>query len=138
VTPEQKEIVRRSWAQILPQADATAALFYSRLFATDASSRRLFGSKDMRIQGTLFMQMLAMFIRSLDDEPGMLDAIRAAGRRHIGYGVMNSDYDGVGAALFWTVEQMLGPDFTPEVRSAWKEAYQLLATTMRQAATAVL
>jgi hemoglobin-like flavoprotein len=37
--------------------------------------------------------------------------------------------------LLWTLEQELGPAFTPEVRDAWTEAYLLLATVMRRATT---
>ena len=80
-----------------------------------------------------------MFIRSLDDdEPAITETLQAFGRRHIGYGVMHSDYDGAGEALLWTLEQMLGPRFTTEVRDAWAEAYRLLAATMRQASSSVL
>ena len=36
----------------------------------------------------------------------------------------------VGAALLWTLEKGLGPDFTPETRAAWTEAYTALAGVM--------
>lgn len=136
VTPEQKALIRRTWAELVPKSDATAALFYQRLFVIDPPARRLFGSKDMRVQGNLFMQMLSIFVRSLDEVPEMTTAIEKCGRRHTGYGVLASDYDGVGRALLWAVEQVLGPTFTPEVRDAWTEGYRTLAGTMQQAAAA--
>jgi hemoglobin-like flavoprotein len=135
VTPEQKALVRQTWAEVVPVADTTAALFYQRLFTIDPAARRLFGSKDMRAQGNLFMQMLALFVRS-PDEPAMTEAVASLGRRHTGYGVLPSDYDEVGRALLWAVEQVLGEGFTPAVRDAWTEAYRTLATTMRQGAAA--
>jgi hemoglobin-like flavoprotein len=134
MTPEQKQLVRRSWAEIVPVSDAAAALFYQRLFAIDPPARRLFGSKDMRVQGTLFMQMLSVFVRSLDDLPAMGAAIESCGQRHVGYGVLASDYEGVGRALLWAVEQVLGQGFTPDVRDAWSEGYRTLAATMQGAA----
>jgi hemoglobin-like flavoprotein len=136
VTPEQKVIVRQTWAEIVPIADATAALFYQRLFTIDPPARRLFGSKDMRVQGNQFMQMLSIFVRSLDELATMEPAIESCGRRHVGYGVLASDYDGVGRALLWAVEQVLGAGFTPAVRDAWAEAYRTLAATMQRAAVA--
>jgi hemoglobin-like flavoprotein len=113
--------------------------FYDRLFTLNPGTRRLFGKKDMNLQGTAFLQMLSMFVRSLeDDDPAITEAIRASGRRHAGYGVVYSDYDAVGEALVWTVEDLLGPETSGEVRDAWAEAYRALAGTMRQASSSIL
>jgi len=49
---------------------------------------------------------------------------------HAGYGVIESDYATVGAALLWTLEQGLGPAFTPDVKDAWTAAYRILSGTM--------
>ncbi len=42
-------------------------------------------------------------------------------------------YAPVGAALLWTLEKGLGPDFTPEVKAAWTETYTALAGVMSNA-----
>ena len=55
---------------------------------------------------------------------------------HLDYGVKNSHYDTVGAALLWTLGQGLGDAFTADVESAWADVYNLLASTMKEAATA--
>ena len=67
---------------------------------------------------------------------GRFGSIRASdlGRRHAHYGVTDSHYDTVGAALVWTLEQGLGSDWTPEVKAAWHGAYSVLAGVMRGAA----
>ncbi|MDP1672415.1 MAG: hypothetical protein Q8L65_04770, partial [Burkholderiales bacterium] len=54
--------------------------------------------------------------------------------RHAGYGVQPKDYDKVGAAFLWTLEQGLGETFTAEVRGAWAEVYGVIAKTMITAA----
>jgi nitric oxide dioxygenase len=136
VTPEQKKLIRRTWAELAPTSDATAALFYQRLFAIEPAARRLFGSKNMGDQGTLFAQMLSIFVRSLDGHSEMTAAIEGSGKRHQGYGVVASDYDGAGLALLWALEQALGAGFTPEVRDAWAEGYRVLAGTMQRAGAA--
>ena len=41
------------------------------------------------------------------------------------------------SALIWTLEQGLGPDFTPEVREAWTATYALVAGSMKRAAAEV-
>ena len=61
-------------------------------------------------------------------------ADRALAQRHVGYGVSERDYATVGAALLWTLQQGLGAGFTPEVRSAWAAAYDLISTNMIAAA----
>jgi nitric oxide dioxygenase len=133
VTPEQKKLIRRTWAELAPMSDATAALFYQRLFAIEPAARRLFGSKNMGDQGMLFVQMVSIFVRSLDGHSEMTEAIESSGKRHQGYGVVASDYDGAGLALLWALEQALGAGFTPEVRDAWAEGYRTLAGTMQRA-----
>jgi hemoglobin-like flavoprotein len=53
------------------------------------------------------------------------------GERHTRYGVKARDYEAVGSAPLWTLEQGLGPAFTPAVKSAWIAVYAMLATTMQ-------
>jgi hemoglobin-like flavoprotein len=64
----------------------------------------------------------------------LVSEVAALGRRHAHYGVKDGDYESVGAALLWTLEQVLGEAFTPGMREAWSEAYLLVATVMRRAA----
>ena len=46
------------------------------------------------------------------------------------------NYDIVAEALLWTLEQGLGPKFTPQVRDAWTTTYTVLARTMHHGAAA--
>jgi hemoglobin-like flavoprotein len=128
----QKALVQTSFAQIRPIADAAAALFYRRLFELDPTLRPLFKG-DMKDQGRKLMDMLALAVKGLDRPEALLPALAALGRRHAGYGVNDHDYATVGEALIWTLEQGLGPNFTPEVREAWTTLYRLVADTMRMA-----
>jgi len=70
----------------------------------------------------------------LDEPDQLVSEVAALCRRHVGYAVTDGQYEIVGAALLWTLEQALGPAFTPEVRDAWSEAYLILATVMRRSA----
>ena len=45
----------------------------------------------------------------------------------------DTDYGSVGAALLWMFEQQLGPAFDEDIRSAWADAYILIAGVMRRA-----
>ena len=128
----QKELVQTSFEQVRPIADAAAALFYSRLFELDPTLRPLFKGP-IEEQGRKLMEMLGLAIKGLDRPEALLPALAALGRRHAGYGVNEHDYETVGEALLWTLEQGLGPSFTPQVREAWAALYRFVADTMRAA-----
>ena len=133
MTPEQIALVRASFAQVLPIADAAAALFYDRLFALDPSLRPLFRG-DLAAQGRALMGLLRVAVHGLDRLDQLVPAVQALGRRHAGYGVKDEHYATVASALLWTLEQGLGAAFTPATRAAWAAAYTLLATVMQEAA----
>ncbi|CAN5766391.1 hypothetical protein BH11GEM2_BH11GEM2_10810 [soil metagenome] len=119
---------------VLPIADQAATLFYGRLFELDPSLRSLFTSTDMAEQRKKLMQMITVAVRGLDHLDQIVPAVQALGRRHGGYGVTDSHYDTVGAALLWTLEQGLGDAYTPAVHEAWATTYGTLASVMKSAA----
>jgi hemoglobin-like flavoprotein len=78
--------------------------------------------------------VLKTAVDGLDRMAELVPVVEALGRRHAGYGVRESHYPTVAAALLWTLEQGLGDKFTPEVREAWAACYGLLASIMQDAA----
>jgi hemoglobin-like flavoprotein len=83
------------------------------------------------------MQMLTTAVTNLHQVEKIIPAVEDLGRRHVAYGVTDKHYEPVGAALLWTLEQGLGPDFTPPVKAAWTETYMTVAGVMQKAAAAV-
>jgi hemoglobin-like flavoprotein len=133
MTERQKTLVQTTFATVAPIADTAASMFYARLFELDPELRRLFTS-DLREQGRKLMQMIGVAVNGLDRLDALVPAVKQLGARHAGYGVKDTHYDTVAAALLWTLEEGLGPDFTPEVKDAWTTVYGVLATTMKEAA----
>lgn len=129
MTPHQKTLVQETFALVTPIADEAGLLFYDRLFQLDPRLRMLFHG-DMREQVRKLMQMLAVAVRGLDHLETIVPAVRSLGQRHVRYGVTEADFETVGAALLWTLEQGLGSAFTAEVREAWATVYGVLANTM--------
>ena len=43
----------------------------------------------------------------------LVSEVADSGRRHVNYGVHDRDYDDVGAALLWAIDQSLGDRSTP-------------------------
>ncbi len=128
-------LVQNSFAKIAPMAPQVAALFYARLFELDPTLQALFHG-DMQAQGAKLMQAISLVASSLHRLDTLLPTLRALGERHEHYGVKAAHYGTVGTALLWTLEQSLGAEFTPATRTAWSQAYDTLATVMKNAALA--
>ena len=137
VTDVQRKLVQSTFAAIVPIADDAAMLFYQRLFEIAPELRAMFRS-DMTEQRKKLMQMLTAAVKGLDRLEQLVPVVEDLGRRHAGYGVEDRHYDTVGAALLWTLEMGLGAAFTADVKDAWATVYEVLATTMKNAARDVL
>lgn len=133
MTPEQVKLVQDSFAKVVPIAGTAADLFYDRLFTIAPEVRSLFPN-DMAEQKKKLIQMLATAVTNLHQVETIIPAVENLGRRHAGYGVTAKHYEPVGAALLWTLEQGLGPDFTPPVKAAWAETYLTVSGLMQKAA----
>ena len=134
LTPTQIELVQGSFEVVQQISDAAAHLFYTHLFEIDPTLRPMFRG-DMREQGRKLMQMLAVAVASLHKLDEIVPAVEGLGRRHAGYGVGDEHYATVAQALLWTLEQGLGPAFTPAVAEAWAAAYNVLSAAMKRGAT---
>ena len=134
MSPENKTLVKSTWAMVVPIADVAATLFYDRLFTLDASLQPLFGNTDMAEQRRKLMQALAAVVNGLDNLEPLIPVLENLGRSHSRYGVKDAHYETVGAALLWTLEQGLGEAWTPAAKAAWTQAYGTVANIMRSAA----
>jgi hemoglobin-like flavoprotein len=135
MTPDDIALVQDSWKKVIPIQETAAKLFYGKLFELDPSLRPLFKT-DLKDQGAKLMAMINMAVNGLTRLEALVPGVQELGRRHAGYGVKDEHYGTVATALVWTLEQGLGPAFTPSVKTAWVKTYTVLSDTMRQAAAA--
>jgi len=135
MTPEREQLVRDTWKRFEPKAADHARYFYDKLFELDPETTAMFSRANMDLQRHRLMESLGMLIAELDDPEQLVTDLVVMGKRHVAYGVRDSDYDAAGVALLWTLEKALGPDFTPDARAAWTEAYQWIASVMRRVST---
>jgi nitric oxide dioxygenase len=136
MTPEQISLVQSSFASLGQQRHAVAARFYEELFTRDPALRPLF-TTDMAEQQVRFAQKLAEIVRAIPRLDELLGHTRALGAAHVGYGVRASDYPTVGHALIAALAIVLGDSFDDPTREAWTLAYNLIAETMLEGASAV-
>jgi hemoglobin-like flavoprotein len=59
-----------------------------------------------------------------------LPAAGKLAKRHVNYGVIPEHYPIVGQALLWTIQRMLGLNWTSDIAAAWTEAYGMLSDHM--------
>lgn len=133
MTPEQKNLVQATFKEVVPIADTAAKLFYSKLFELDPFLKTLFKG-DMEEQGRKLMKIIGTAVNGLDRLDEIVPVVEDLGKRHVSYGVKDKDYNTVGTALLWTLQQGLDTAFTPQVEEAWTVVYTLLADTMKNAA----
>ena len=136
MNPADIDRVQASFQRLAAAPQALAADFYARLFGLDPSLRPLFRD-DLGSQGRKLTAALAHVVHGLGRLDTILEDVRNLVRRHAAYGVEPSHYGTVGEALLATLEARLGPDFTPDLRAAWTEAYARVAGAMMAACAPV-
>jgi nitric oxide dioxygenase len=129
MTPEQVELVQRSFAKIAPISEQAAVIFYDRLFEVAPTVKSMFPA-DLTEQRRKLMATLAVVVNGLGNLESVLPAASALARRHVSYGAKPEHYPVVGGALLWTLEKGLGEAWTREVADAWTAAYGTLSSFM--------
>jgi hemoglobin-like flavoprotein len=133
MTPEQAQIIKLTFAQVMRDRDRVGRMFYDRLFSIAPEVKPLFKG-DIAEQSRKLMDTLALAVGMLRDMPTLVITLEGLARRHVGYGVKDEHYDKVGEALLWMLEKGLGDAFTAQVRDAWTALYVAVAQIMRDAA----
>jgi hemoglobin-like flavoprotein len=133
MTPEQVELIKRSFDAIWPIRRKLAGSFYSRFFELAPDAQRLF-SNDLERQHLKLMDMIAAIVGALDKRELFQSLISHSGRQHAQFGVRSSHFVAFGDALIWSLEQQFGPAFTPELREAWVALYDAVQNKMMRAA----
>ncbi len=133
MTPEEINLVQKSFEKVLPAADSAATIFYGRLFAIAPDTRALF-PEEMVEQRNKLTQALSFVVAGLHRPEKILPTVRELGRNHTAYGVTDDHYRAVGAALIDALELCLAGEFTSEVKAAWTSAYGALSDEMKSAA----
>jgi hemoglobin-like flavoprotein len=134
MTPEQVRLIKESWNSVASIADSAVEQFYNRLFEIDATTRALFHATNMPEQRRKVVQALSLAVRGANDLAALTPVLQQLGRNHRGYGVTAEQYKSVGAALLWTLEYGLGPQWAPATAAAWTELYGHISTIMLRAA----
>ena len=133
MTPEQVDLIRKSFDAMWPMRGDIADLCYSRFFELAPDARDLFPD-DMEQQRVKLMDMIAALVGSLDQRWLFQSLVTHTGRQHARFGVQPPQYAALGEALMWSLECKFGASFTPELRESWEALYATVQAEMLRAA----
>ena len=123
--PAQIQRLRRSFAALLPQADAHAGAFFAQLFAAAPELRPVF-AREPRALRAQFIQLLGGAVGLVDKPHVLMPMARRLGERAATQGLRRVHYPVIGSVLLRCLEQALGPAFDDEAGAAWETLYALL------------
>jgi hemoglobin-like flavoprotein len=133
MTPQQIELIQRSFDAIWPFRRKLAEVFYERLFELAPDAKRLFPS-DMQRQHLKLMDTIAAMVGALDNRDLLQSIISHTGRHHAQFGVTSAHFSAFGDALIWSLERQFGDAYSPELREAWITLYNDVQGEMMRAA----
>ncbi|MBO0812088.1 MAG: oxidoreductase [Microlunatus sp.] len=125
--------LKASWAEAAAAGDMVPQYFYSHLFVSHPEVRSMF-PVSMATQRDRLVGALGRVVSSVDRVDEVVGYIQQLGRDHRKFAVVTEHYSAVGASLLATLKHFLGERWTAELAADWAQAYQLIATTMVQAA----
>ena len=133
MTPEQIDLIRKSFDAMWPVRRKLADLFYARFFELAPDARALF-PQDIARQQLKLMDMIAAIVGALDKREIFQSIISYSGRQHAQFGVKRAHFVAFGDALLWSLERQFGAAFTPELKHAWSALYDAVQREMIRAA----
>jgi hemoglobin-like flavoprotein len=129
-------LIRTSFERARPVIHVAPDLFYERLFYLTPSLRRLFPD-DMHEMKRRFVEMLVTVVRGLGQPEMLIALLGHLGQRLGRGGVTAAHYQKAGEAFFWMLERVFADGLTLEVETAWKRAYDQVASVMQDAANSL-
>lgn len=123
------DLLRESMSTIRERKHLATEIFYERLFELDPALRKLF-SEDIATQTEKVMVALGAVLAQIHDLDLCREMTADLAVRHVKYGVAAEDYATVGNAVMDMLAVLLDDQFTDELASAWRRAYDAIAETM--------
>jgi hemoglobin-like flavoprotein len=142
VGKRQMRLVQDSWAVIEKNLDAHGVKFFVKIFELEPSLLQLFKFRDskdlahspgLHAHANAVMRIVGEAVAGLSEPETLIPVLRSLGAAHARYGVKASDFNVVGKALLWTLEQGLGDMWNGKVQEAWTHTYTKIQSVMSPA-----
>lgn len=129
MTPARIALIRQTFHDLAPEKETASQRFYELLFEIAPDLRELFRG-DIANQGMRFMSTLGLILDDIDDPDALGPHLERLAQGHAALGVRPDHFVPMGEALVRTMEETLGDRFPAGARTAWEEAYALIARQM--------
>jgi hemoglobin-like flavoprotein len=126
LTASQIEQVQKSFENLRYRGEPASFEMYERLFARAPHLKPMFRD-DLAGQGMKFINTLGFIVDNLSNPADVKARLDELGAGHATLGVKAEHFNLMGEALMVTLAHVLGDEFTPEVETAWRQAYQEVA-----------
>lgn len=124
------ESLRSSFALVTERDPDFTQRFYNILFERYPQAKALFTRNSLAVQQRMLAEALTAVVEHLEDSEWLTETLGAMGARHIEYGATAETYDWVGECLLATLAEVAGDDWTPELNTAWADAYNAVVSLM--------
>ena len=123
MTPENIELVQKSFATALQSKAELADRVYFHLFEEAPELRTYFAGSDLAKQRTKITSALVMLVKA-SSMPGKLDELAfSLARSHARFDLNAQQFHMMARAIIAALSDCLGDDFTPDLHDAWQEAF---------------
>lgn len=122
-------IVKATVPALSEHGQAITTDMYDRLFR-DEHIRDLFNQSNQGDDGKQVKALAAAILgyaQNIDNLGALGSVVERIAQKHIGYNILPEHYPYVAKALLGAIEHVLGDAATPEILTAWGEAYWFLA-----------
>lgn len=125
-------LVKASAPAVAVHGTAITKAMYARLFQ-DAHIKELFNHSNQGEGGSQVHALAAAILayaQNIDNLTPIIPVVERVAHKHIGYHILPAHYPFVATALLNAIEEVLCDAATPELISAWGEAYWFLANLL--------
>ena len=131
LSEQTRKMIKQSTPVMKAQGDHITCYMYVLLFARYPETTKLFSEAGKQPQK--LAQAIVAFATHIDALEQIQPALYNISKRHVAAGVRPAHYLMVAEVLLDAMADILGSDvFTHELRQAWQQAYQVLATHLIQ------
>ena len=133
LSEEEIELLRDSMLLLQEHKQLATSVFYENLFEIDPGLRPLFDD-DLAEQSNKALFAFGAVVAQIHDLELCREMTRELAHRHVEYGVVPEHYPKVGEAVIATVAMVMEEAMTPQIETAWRNAYAAVASAMIETA----
>ncbi|GMN37470.1 hypothetical protein TIFTF001_006836 [Ficus carica] len=144
-TEEQEALVVKSWAAMKKNAGELGLKFFLKIFEIAPSAKKLFSFlKDSPVppeqNPKLKPHAMTVFVMTCESAAQLRKAgkvtvresnLKRMGATHFKYGVVDEHFEVTKYALLETIKEAVPEMWSPEMKSAWGEAYDQLVAAIK-------